>query len=230
MRINICFFLVFVFLLANKDIIIVSELEAVRPSRYYRLHLTQFGVPCGPEDSAAYLEVEGAMQFLAWIVRHFVGSVVENPKTFWRTIRDNRPIEKCFTSSDLAFTVLVLEQHIMQWRHTLHYELETGTKPAQQHVNIMGSLLYDDGISGSRAKQRFNELSIFFFQNFFSRETERSLNNMHRLGTLVAELAAYDHQLICAWCEQCGRSPVELSRREEVLEEIIHQVFYYIHS
>lgn len=134
---------------------------------YYRRHLLQFDTNPSCGVVAANLSQDKNFDALAWVIRHFVPLIVDDPQTFRRSMLQKMPINTYMTFSDLAFAVLVLEHHILKWRNLVQFKLETGRAPPEEYVRQQsGGLLYKNGISGEEAKRRFNALCHYFFSNF----------------------------------------------------------------
>ena len=110
--------------------ILPKVLESTAPSGYYRRHLLRFGSTRIAVDLS---QEEETMKALAWVVRHFVPMIAERPKHFWESLLSGKPLSQYMTTSDLAFAVLVLEHHMMQWRHLIQFQLETGEPPSDEY-------------------------------------------------------------------------------------------------
>ena len=108
------------------------------------------------------LSKTGVIGVLAWIIRHFVPLVADDPKLFWGSMLARMPLKKYLSMTDLVFAILVLEHHMMKWRHLIHFQLETGRSPSEDFTQQSGGLLYRDGIAGEAAKQRFEDLYVYF--------------------------------------------------------------------
>lgn len=172
---------------------------------------------------------EKTMRILASIIRYFVPFVAENNNKFWRSMLNCFPLDTYMTPSDLAFAVLVLEHHIMKWRHLLHYKLETGRTPSEEYSSRSLGLLYSGGIAGEEAKRRYNALSVFFFNNFYSPARPGSTQNMSRLQSMVDHAAKIEVASIEKQITQTA-ADVELANSVgRIQNDILHRVFYYLY-
>lgn len=164
---------------------------------------------------------------MAWVVRHFVPYIAEDTQKFCQSMLDGVPVVTFMTSSDLAFAVLVIEHHIMKWRHLLQVELETGKPVPALYSKEAPGLLHCDGIAGREAKQRFDDLNVYFFTNFYSRASPHRQRNVGTLQRFVDGLAKgnsmdFENQISE---EKLGGVSIE-----KIHEDILHRVFYYLHN
>lgn len=191
---------------------------------FYRCRFQKFGTPSTVEDY-------DAMELLASVVRHFLPLVVENKKLFWTSLKDNAPLAKYVTASDLAFTVLVLEHHIAKWRHIVQMQKETGWPPSQEYSRKADELLlYPDGIAGEEAKRRFDVLTEYFHTYFFCpKKGPRNIGVVESsVNTHVKSYPDNIQQEIDA-CLAVDQEMVNACH-EEIQEEVFHRVFYYMYS
>ena len=137
------------------------------------------------------------------------------------------PIVSYMTSSDLAFVVLVLEHHIMKWRHLRQVELETGKPVPDEYSREARGLLYDGGIAGQKAKPRFDDLNLYFFTNFYSRACPQREKNVMVLQKLVDGLAKGDSMDIESQLSDEKLGGVSM---EKIQDDILHRVFYYMYT
>jgi len=211
-------------------------------SGYYRRHLLQFGkppsLPSSSSSSAgdtANLSNDGAIGALAWVVCNFVAYVVEDPKLFWEaTLDESSQLAKCMRPSDVAFAVLVLEHHMIKWRHLIRYGLETGQLPSKEYTKEAPGLLYDQGIAGPVAKKRFDGLVLYFVSNFFARSSTDTAGNMRRLGDMVRGIAKPRSAWIKQKIRRCSadNKAVPVYSNDligDVEDDVLHRVFYYMH-
>ena len=167
---------------------------------------------------------------MAWVVRHFVAHVVEHPKDFWASLLSTRKLEHYMTSSDLAFAVLLLEHHMMKWRHLIQSIHETGVEPSEDYKANAPSLLCQGGIAGEEAKWRFDDLNLYFHRHFYSPVVTSDRDpNMKRLqehvGRLVeADRGAIEVEMAATRATKCGGSIKDLQN------DILHRVFYCMNS
>jgi len=173
------------------------------------------------------LKDEKTLKILATIVRYYVPFLCDynNSKVFSNKLSKCTPLESFVTSSDLAFAVVLLEHHVMNWRHLIHYKQETGEDPPKDSMASSFGLFYEGGIAGESAKRRFNRLNVFFFMQFFSPVGENSSLNMSRLQTLVNKMVKYN-------TDDLDRLPslTELPHPlTDIKSDIVHSVFFYLY-
>lgn len=200
------------------------ELQAI--SGYYRRHFLQFGNG-GQSLDAADLSLDGTMASLAWVIRHFVPLVVEQPKVFWESLLAGRPLNVYMTTSDLAFTILVLEHNMVQWHRLVLFQLETGGPPTAEYIQDVGGLLYKDGIAGREAKQRYDDLNVYFYRNFCTPACPKNERNLGRLQNQIAELVKVDSEAIKKRVKNCGPPTAPI---KPIQDDILHRVFTYVYN
>ena len=71
----------------------------------------------------------------------------------WQSMLANKPIEQYMTNSDLAFTIIIVEHYMMNWRRLIHYKWETGHLPPSAYCKQACGFLYKHGIDGEVAKK-----------------------------------------------------------------------------
>lgn len=206
-------------------IVFLEENDASPGKPYYRRHLLQFG-GVNLSVAAADLTKEDTMQVLAWVIRYFVAHVAEDSKRFWTSMVNGVPVVTYMTPSDLSFALLVLEHHIMKWRHLIQVRLETGEPVSPEYCRGARGLLYDGGIAGEEAKRRFDDLHVYFYSNFYSRANPHRERNVILLQKLVDTMAKRDSETIkfVELAPDCRETPT----MEEISEDILHRVFYYM--
>lgn len=153
--------------------------------------------------------------------------MVDDRKAFWESLLAATPLVKFMTTNDLAFAVVILEQHMMMWRHLVNYELETGHPPSEVERKKAGGLLYNNGISGKEARKRFDDLCVYLFANFCSEKCPQRDQNVARLQELVNKLARNDTAAIRGSISKNGNSLGHSV--QQLQDEVLHRVFYYIH-
>ena len=174
----------------------------------------------------ANLSTEGPFGALAWIIRHFVPLVVDDPKTFWGSMLACMPLAKYMSVTDLAFAVLILEHNMMKWRSLLQFELETGRHPTSKYCSQQSiGLLYTGGISGKEGKRRFRDLCSYFFYNFYADKCPQKERNAKKLQTALNSLARRENDAIKSGIRAFGASAA--APVMEVQDDILHRVFYY---
>lgn len=181
---------------------------------FLQFHRTSLG------RSAADLAKEATIDALAWVIRHFVPLVAANSSSAWGSLLAEKPIQSSAPSSDLAFAVLVLEHHMLQWRWEVLFRLEAGSSPPQEPP--AGLLCYKAGMAGEEAKSRYEGLCDYFQCNF-----GESSCNTSRLQAKLNEMVRMDSECIrrkAAAAESNGRSPPPCSDR--VQDDVLHRVFY----
>ena len=210
---------------------LVLVLEELAPTKYYRRHFLKFGTnKLNPEVEDLYKQ-KTKVKALAWVIRHFLPMVSEHPKTCWESLVSGRPLDQYMTTSDLAFAVLVLEHHMMQWRHLIHYELETGKPPSDDYIQTAtaGMLLYKGGMAGKDAKHRFGELAVYFFRHFYNRHCPLRELNMALLQELVDAEVKADLDFIQMDLQKWERNAPPTPFKKDVHDDILHRVFHYMH-
>jgi hypothetical protein len=137
-------------------------------SCFYRHHFLQFDTNPSGGVVAANLSQDKTFDALAWVIRHFVPLIVDDPQTFDRSMLQKMPINTYMTFNDLASAVLVLEHHILKWRNLVQFKLEIGWAPPEEYTRQKsGGWLYKNRISGEDVIWRFNALLChYFFSNF----------------------------------------------------------------
>lgn len=196
---------------------------------FYRRRLTEFG-----KEGVTDLSKKEPLVLVSWVIRYFVPLVCDNPAACWTSMMECKFLDKYLSSSDLAFAFLVLEHHMMKWRYLVEHQQETGNPPSAVYENrATQGLLYDDGITGEDAKRRFDELNVYFYDNFYSEAEDKKQSKVLQLGqlqTLVNKASTRDKSNIeksIACCdENLNRAAFEC---EETKEDILHRVFYYLH-
>lgn len=211
-----------------------SELELTAKSNGEKIHhrkeLLKFG-NTSSSDSADKENVQfcdDTLSTLAWVICHFVGLVVERPRTFWHSMHVGRKLEDYVTASDLAFAVLLLEQHMLEWRNHILYQQETGRREPDK--SLMGcGLLYKGGVAGKEAKARFQKLNLCFHANFYSRSCPHRLQNMAGLNDRVKHMVAADSKRVELLID--NHEPfIGKNLMKEIQDDILHRVFYYMNS
>lgn len=194
---------------------------------YYRRHLLQFG-GVNLSVEAADLTKIGTIRILAWVVRYFVAHVSQDPLSFWRSMAAGEPLQDYMTHSDLSLAVLVLEHHVMKWRHLLQVEQETGKPPSDEYSRKARGLLYDDGIAGEEAKRRFDTLCIYFYTNFYATSCPDATRSMNCLQNILDVAVRKDAALIQAYVTDSSGGGIQGSLLEDIKDDILHRVFYHI--
>ena len=196
---------------------------------FYQRHLLQLGNN-NADKTHNKDDEEGGIAALAWVIRHFVGLVVERPKTFWHSMHLNRGVEDYITTSDLAFTVLLLEHHLVEWRSQIQHTRETGKEAT--FLAKGRHLLYKDGISGEEAKARFHKLTIYFHVNFYNRSScpqQRVQKKMNCLQDHLKLLVAADSDSVKMNIDNHGQL-IGKTPMKDLQDDILHRVFYYMNS
>lgn len=137
-----------------------------------------------------------------------------------------KPLQSYMTISDLAFAVLVLEQHMMQWRQMILLRLETGQLPLKAQRKEPMGLLYKSGVAGKEGKERFRSL-VACFSKAFAGGGPKSAGNLGRLQDQVDKMAMAEAARIKAEMKGSLEADKEaLKSSRSVQDEILHQVFY----
>jgi len=152
------------------------------------------------------------MRMVAHIIKNFVPDVMDNSEKARKMLEENVLFSKWMSPSDLALAVLVLEQHILQWRECMLHELETGaTKPTANET----SLTHEGGLAGEAAKLRFEALSVCFYRTFNG--------NKPIMAQLHAAITASVKEGTPIPSDKCSN---KLNMRE-MQELVVHRVFAY---
>lgn len=190
-----------------------------------RHHLLQFG------NGNADLEDMETINILAWVVRHFVGLVVERPRTFWHSMHVNRSIDDYITASDMAFALLLLEHHMMEWRSQIQWTLETGKDGSLISRRGRGChLLYKGGVAGEEAKNRFHQLNAYFHASFYDRTCPKKQQNLSRLRDCLKQMVEADRERVESNIENHDRLLPKKTPMKDLQDDILHRVFYYMNS
>lgn len=164
----------------------------------------------------------GPVSTLAWVIRHFVPLVVDDPPKFWGSMLAGMPLFNYMTVADIAFAFLILEQYMMKWRALIHFELETGRPSTDSSIQQTPGLLYNGGISGQAAKGRYQNLCSYFFANLASPQKDR---NLKKLQAVVNNLARKDSESIKTRIRTFSGTALSTPVLEQIQEDILHRVF-----
>ena len=97
-------------------------------------------------------------------------------------------------------------------------------------------LYYNFGIAGKEAKDRFNNLSVYFYVNFFSEANKHRLRNLQNLQRFVDQMARCNKPTIEKYLNQPpfgpigGRSGIWInnSTLQSLRDDVYHRVFFYM--
>lgn len=215
---------------------VTKDLEKRGCGGYYRKHFLHFGSPQNLRVAPANLSLNETMIALAWVVKNFVPLVTRQPGELRDAMMSGEPpIFSIMTASDLALAVLIVEHHVMKWRHLIHWEEENGEPPTECYSRTAVGLLYQGGIAGVEAKRRFDDLSLYFFINFYgSGISPHKQANADRLQALTCAMAVEDCPTIGQDGQEGTRVPPACipssEQMKEFQEDVVHRVFYHIHS
>lgn len=152
--------------------------------------------------------------------------VADDPKLFWGSMLARMPLKKYLSMTDLVFAILVLEHHMMKWRHLIHFQLETGRSPSEDFTQQSGGLLYRDGIAGEAAKQRFEDLYVYFFSNFCA---AKHPDNVRRLQAALDDMARNGSVSLKADIKNCGAGGAAVGpQSQQIQDDVLHRVFNYV--
>lgn len=201
-------------------------MESNACSGHYRRDLLKFGA--SEENKVVVKDLTGSdtLQLLVWVIRNFTALINDDPPSFWESMLSRRPMAEYMTASDLAFSVLILEHHMVHWRQLLHFRRETGKSPTKEQFLHSEGLLHWGGIAGELAKKRYDDLCLYFFTNFRSDRSLQGKNNVKKLQAKLDEAAtnqssSLKERIRAYSCENIKPPLVDVEN------EILHRVFYY---
>ena len=195
------------------------EVEAGGNSGVNRATFVKFATECsGPDrdildsddDSvdarANYLWVRevgvdspSTIRLLAWLVFNFVHLVADSTHDSWFAILAEKPLSSWMTASDMAFTFMLLENGVNNWKRIAREQLagdqfKNDGRPSPTSNSGKG-LKHQGGSSGKDAKYRYNGLLRYFYKHFFCQsKTGFSRTNMFLLQSGVNNLVTYRKQ------------------------------------
>jgi hypothetical protein len=133
------------------------------------------------------------------------------------------------TASDLAFAILVLEHHVMNWHLTFHSKLEDGLEAEGLCGNETTGLVYKGGIAGRQAKEQFDALQLYVFGNFYSKAYPECAVRMNSIQTLLNRTAQEDPDAIREDVENFQKHAQLNNNMTTIRDYVLHRVFYYMH-
>jgi hypothetical protein len=146
----------------------------------------------------------------------------------WQSMLANKPIEQYMTNSDLAFTIIIVEHYMMNWRRLIHYKWETGHLPPSAYCKQACGFLYKHGIDGEVAKKRYESLCLYFFSNFSKTNCPTKRKNLARLQSRIN--AAIKIEYKCIKTAMTGSaSLVSAAQVKQLQDDIAHCVFYKLY-
>lgn len=166
------------------------------------------------------------LSVLANVVRHFVPMVTDDGKSFLSSMLQCSPLETYMTASDLAFAILILEHHLMSWRLAFQRKLEDGLEPKEHARKESMGLVYQGGIAGRQAKERFNALQLYVCENFYSKN---SPDTMNRLQVLLNRAAREDPEAIRQDVEKFNKHAQLFGNILTIGNDVLHRIFYYMY-
>jgi hypothetical protein len=95
--------------------------------------------------------------------------VPENGKNFLTSMLQCSPLHTYMTASDLAFAILVLEHHVLNWLLAFHSKLEDSLEAEGLCGNKTSGFVYQGGIAGLQAKEQFDALQLYVLGNFYGK-------------------------------------------------------------
>ena len=173
---------------------------------------------------------EYTLGLLLSMVRHFVPLVAENGKMFLNAMLECSPLHEYMTPSDLAFAIVVVEHHVMRWQ--LLFQCSRKKKEGQQGVTEPTSstgLVYEGGIAGRDAKQRFDALQMFIYENFYTAASPQSVLNMTRLQLLLDDATKADPASIQRDMKKSDSHAHLTCAIQNIRNDVLHRVFYYMY-
>lgn len=147
------------------------------------------------------------IRLLAWIVFNFVHLVADRAQDAWLAMLAQKQLSTWMTASDLAFTFLVLEHGINNWKRLARKQLVEGEAKNQPATELKG-FKHQNGLAGKDAKYRYNGLLMYFHKNFFSlNKNGFAPTNMFLLQSGVNNLAEYRKQKVQEDRRSSGSEP-----------------------
>lgn len=203
-----------------------TSTDARRFNLFFPRHFQQFAAEEADGVAPADLSNKNSLTVLAWLIRHFVPHVKDEPSEAWHSMLTNAPMVDYVTPSDLAFASLVLEQHIMQWRELVLFELNTGKEAPKERLSSTDGLLYKAGLASKEAKTRFDALSAYFYTNFYRPSCPQQKANLAALQDVLDRVVRHDVNHVKSNLSK-SRSVTKLPHPiSHVQNDILHRVFY----
>ena len=143
------------------------------------------------------------IRLLAWLVFNFVHLVADSTHDSWFAILAEKPLSSWMTASDMAFTFMLLENGVNNWKRIAREQLagdqfKNDGRPSPTSNKGKG-LKHQGGSSGKDAKYRYNGLLRYFYKHFFCQsKTGFSRTNMFLLQSGVNNLVTYRKQKLRA--------------------------------
>jgi hypothetical protein len=155
--------------------------------------------------------------------------VTENGKKFLTSMLQCSPLHTYLTASDLAFAILVLEHHVMNWRLAFQSNLEEGSEAEGLCCNKTTGLVYEGGIAGRQAKVRFDALQLYVFENFYSKAYPECAVRMNSIQALLDRTAQEDPDAIREDVEKFQKHAQLNNNMTTIRDNVLHRVFYYMY-
>jgi hypothetical protein len=133
------------------------------------------------------------------------------------------------TTSDLAFAILVLEHHVMNWCLAFQSNLEEGLQAERLCCNETTGLIYEGGIVGCQAKEGFDALQLYVFENFYSKADPECAVRMSSIQALLDRTAQEDPDAIREDVEKFQKHAQLNNNMTTIRDDVLHRVFYYMH-
>jgi hypothetical protein len=179
--------------------------------------------------NGADLSNSRTLSVLAGVVRHFVFLVTKNGKNFLTSMLQCSPLHTYMTASDLAFAILVLEHHVMNWRLAFQSKLEDGLEAEGLCCNETTGIVYEGGIAGRQAKEGFDALQLYAFENFYSKAYPECAIRMNSIQALLDRTAQEDPDAICEDVEKFEKHAQLNNNMTTIRDDVLHRVFYNMH-
>lgn len=207
-----------------------TSTDARRFNLFFPRHFQQFAAEEASGVAPAVLSDKKTQTVLAWLIRHFIPHLKDDPAQAWQSMLSNASLVDYATPSDLAFVTLVLEQHVMQWRELVLFELNTGKKAPQERTQSTDGLLYKAGLASKPAKNRFDALSAYFYTNFYRPSCPEQKANLAGVQAMLDRVVRHDTNHIHNELSNNGGSPTPLLHPiSQVQNDILHRVFFRMH-
>lgn len=207
-----------------------TSTDARRFNLFFPRHFQQFAAEEASGVAPADLSDKKTSTVLAWLIRHYLPFLKDKPSQAWNSMLANASVIDYVTPSDLAFLALVLEQHIMQWRELVLFELNTGKKAPKERLASPDGLVYKQGLASKPAKKRFNTLSAYFYTNFYRPSCAHQKQNLEALQGILDMIVSYDFHHIKKNIGDSSVGGTELPHPiSQVQNDILHRVFFRMH-
>lgn len=191
---------------------------------------------CSDDDSIdarhCYLCVEemnlfnpSVIEVIAYVVFHFVHLVAETVADPWKALLARAPLSQWATATDMALTFVILEDGVNHWKRLARHQMKTGSPLSSDQAASLKGREFPEGIASHDAKNRFDGLLRYFYNNFYNKGSAGACMNMSCLQDAINERVemrrrcpANSTGVGCATKGDCI---------ERVTSDVLHRVFYH---